>query len=348
MAAFDVIGIAGRFGLTGISSVKELTAGHINASYKVETDRGAFLVQRVNTSIFSHPERMMENIALVLSSIPQMGLVCALDGRPYYSDETGFYRVYGFVEDSVSYDRIESEDMAYRMGAALRSFHTVLADISGEKLYETIPRFHDMDSRFAQFEDALSRDAAGRAASVSHEISFMGENKERAVRISRLYASGVLPSRVTHNDAKLQNVLFSRCDGSYITFVDLDTVMPGTLLFDTGDMIRSGASTAEEDEKDLSLVRFSPEYLSAMVHGYLDDNPMLTAEERSLFAESGRTITFIMALRFLTDYINGDVYYRTDYPEHNLVRARNQIRLIENMDDFFGKSDCYDISLILK
>lgn len=348
MAAFDVIDIAGRFGLTDVSSVKELTAGHINASYKVETERGAFLVQRVNTSIFPHPEEMMENVALILRSIPRMELLYASDGRPYYSDDTGFYRIYGFVEDSVSYDRIESEDMAYRMGAALRSFHTVLGDIPGERLHETIPRFHDMDSRFAQFEEALSRDAAGRAASVSPEIAFMEGSRDRAVRISRLYASGVLPSRVTHNDAKLQNVLFSRCDGSYITFVDLDTVMPGTLLFDTGDMIRSGASTAEEDEKDLSLVRFSPEYLSAMAHGYLDDNPMLTAEERSLFAESGRTITFIMALRFLTDYINGDVYYRTDYPEHNLVRARNQIRLIENMDDFFGKSDCYDISLILK
>ena len=147
-----------------------------------------------------------------------------------------------------------------------------------------------------------------------------------------MYAEGKLPKRVTHNDTKLSNVLFDRKTGKYITFIDLDTVMPGTLLFDTGDMIRTGCSTATEDEKDLGKVHFSLDFFNAMRHGYVDGNDMLTVEEASLFAESGRTITFIMALRFLTDYLNSDTYYRVDYSDHNLVRTRNQIKLIEDMD----------------
>ena len=151
-----------------------------------------------------------------------------------------------------------------------------------------------------------------------------------------MYSWGILPRRVTHNDAKLSNVLFDRDTGEYITFIDFDTIMPGTVLFDTGDMIRTGCSTAAEDEADLDEVHFSPEYFDAMFRGYAEGNDVLTPIERDLFAESGRTIAFIMALRFLTDYLNGDIYYRTDYAEHNLVRARNQIRLIMDMDEQSG------------
>ena len=347
MESFDVMKIAGMFGFDDVRGITEITSGHINASYKIDTEIGSFLIQRVNTSVFLRPDEMMENIALVLEKIPQMKLVRAVDGRPYYSDDTGFYRVYSFIEGSVSYDRIESEGMACRMGGALRSFHTVLSELPAGSLHETIPHFHDMDWRFMQFDQALGEDRAGRAASVVPEIRFMTENRERASVITHLYKSGVLPSRVTHNDAKLSNVLFSADTGEYITFVDLDTVMPGTVLFDTGDMIRSGVSTAAEDESDVEKIRFSLPLMRAMAHGYLDENQMLCDEERRLFVESGRTITFIMALRFLTDYINGDVYYRTDYSEHNLVRARNQIRLINEMDKIFGETDCYDINIIL-
>ena len=331
MTAFDVRRIAAEFGFRDIS-FSEISAGHINATYRIDSEKGSYLLQRVNTSIFTNPEKMMENIALVLERIPSLSLAKTADGKLFFEDETGFYRVYNFVENSVSYDKITSPDMAGRMGSALRSFHVMLSGLDGSRLYETIPHFHDMFSRFSQFDEAVGEDRAGRASSVQDEISFMNSNRERAQKISSLYAQGLLPVRVTHNDTKLSNVLFDRTTGEYITFIDLDTVMPGTVLFDTGDMIRTGCSTATEDEKDLSIVHFSLDYFRAMEDAYLSSNDMLTEREASLFAESGRTITFIMALRFLTDYLNGDTYYRVDYDDHNLVRTRNQIKLIEEMD----------------
>lgn len=332
MAAFDVNKIASQFGFRDIV-FSEISAGHINATYRIDAGKESYLLQRVNTSIFTRPDKMMENIALVVDKIPSLYIVRAMDGRLFYEDDTGFYRVYNFIGNSVSYDKITSPMMAGRMGAALRSFHGMLSEIDGSRLYETIPHFHDMFSRFSQFDEAVRADKAGRAASVVKEIAFMEENRERAEHISALYAEGLLPSRVTHNDTKLSNVLFDRTTGEYITFIDLDTVMPGTILFDTGDMIRTGCSTAEEGERDLSKVHFSIDYYKAMEDAYVSANENLTEMESSLFAESGRTITFIMALRFLTDYLNGDTYYRVDYSDHNLVRTRNQIKLIEEMDE---------------
>ena len=331
MAAFDVESIAKEFGFDDIS-FSEISAGHINATYRIDTEKGSFLLQRVNTAIFTEPGKMMENISLVLEKIPSLFLVRTNDGRLYHEDESGFYRVYNFIRNSISYDKVTSPEMAAKMGEALRSFHGMLSEIDGSRLYETIPHFHDMFSRFEQFDEAVRNDRVGRAGKVSEEIGFMNRNRERAERISSLYASGALPVHVTHNDTKLSNVLFDKTTGRYITFIDLDTVMPGTVLFDTGDMIRTGCSTAEEDEKDLDKVHFSVDYFKAMENAYVSGNENLTETEKSLFAESGRTITFIMALRFLTDYLNGDTYYRVDYSEHNLVRTRNQMKLIEEMD----------------
>ena len=333
MNAFDAKEIASHFGFEDINEVHEISSGHINATYRLDTGKGRFILQRVNTSIFADPGRMMENISIVLGKIPRLFLVPALDGRPYYENGSGFYRVYNFIEDSITYGKVESEDMAWKMGRALREFHSALASVDGSALYETIPHFHDMSFRLEQFEDALSEDRAGRAASVMREIGFIRENGERASRISSMYNGGLLPRRVTHNDAKLQNMLFSRTSGEFLAFIDLDTVMPGTILFDTGDMMRTGCSLAEEDEENLEKVRFSIPFFQAMREGYLSlSEGMITEMESSLFNESGMAITFIMALRFLTDYLNGDTYFRIDRPDHNLIRARNQIRLIEEME----------------
>lgn len=332
MASFDIVHILKQFNIDNIIGINEISSGHINATYRVDTPSMKYLLQRVNTSVFECPEKMMENIKLVLSLIPRLKLFETVDGRPYYSDETGFYRVYNFIENSVSYDRIDSVGMAERMAQALRSFHSALSSLDGSKLFETIPRFHDMVFRFSEFEKAIEEDRGNRRSKVKKEVEWMFSERERVSKISDLYKEGALPVRVTHNDTKLSNILFDRATGEYITFIDLDTVMPGTILFDIGDMIRTGCTSALEDEADLDKVHFKREYLEAMKRGYLDNNGDVTELEASLFEEAGRTITFIIALRFLTDYINGDTYYRVDYEEHNLVRTRNQIRLIEEMD----------------
>ena len=332
----DIKLIALNFGLDDIKRISEISSGHINATYRVDTPGESFLLQRINTSVFTDPYAVMENIAKVLDRIPVLRLIRTAEGGLCYSGSSGVWRMYNFIENSISYERIASADMAERMGRALRDFHSVLSDLDASVLCETIPRFHDMDYRFSEFDDAVRNDRAGRLASVSDEVHFMMDGRKRASMLSHMYADKALPRRVTHNDAKLSNVLFDRRTGEYITFIDLDTVMPGTLLFDTGDMIRTGCSTAAEDEDNLDKVRFSATYFEAMMHGYIDGNAMLTSAEKDLFPESGRTITFIMALRFLTDYLNGDVYYRTGYSDHNLVRARNQIRLIMEMDEYSG------------
>lgn len=332
----DIKLIASCFGLDDIKGISEISSGHINATYRVDTAAESFLLQRINTSVFTDPYAVMENIARVLERIPVLRLIRTAEGGLCYSCSNGVWRMYNFIGDSISYECIVSADMAGRMGRALRSFHTVLSGLDASTLCETIPRFHDMDYRFSQLEDAIREDRAGRLSSVRDEVCFMMSGRERASRLSHMYADGLLPRRVTHNDTKLSNVLFDRRTGEYITFIDLDTVMPGTLLFDTGDMIRTGCSTAAEEEEDLDKVHFSEEFFEAMRDGYIEGNDMLTPMEKDLFAESGRTITFIMALRFLTDYINGDVYYRTEYAHHNLVRARNQIHLIMEMDDYLG------------
>ena len=335
--------IAESFGIGSFLDKSVLTAGHINLSVKITTENGSFLLQRINTDIFTKPYEVMENIEKVLTCIPPLHLVKTIDGGLLFHDESGYYRCYNFIDNSVSYDVVSDEAMAYRMGDALKHFHSALGMIDGTALHETIPSFHDMFFRFSQFDEAVEKDSKGRLSSVKDEVRFLNDNREKACIISKLYREGRLPVHVTHNDTKLSNVLFNKDSGEYITFIDLDTVMPGTFLFDTGDMIRSSASTAGEDEANLDDVHFSPGLYHELRRGYFDGNDSLTDLEKSLFPLSGRTITFIMALRFLTDYLNGDVYYHIDYGEHNLVRARNQIKLVKDMDDFFSKTGDYDV-----
>lgn len=334
--------ITKAFAIGSVNEMKVLTAGHINLSIKITAGTGAFLLQRINTDIFMKPYDVMENIEKVLTCIPSLHLVKTIDDGLLFHDESGYYRCYNFIDNSVSYDVVSDEAMAYRMGDALKRFHSALSAIDGSALHETIPSFHDMFFRFSQFDEAVEKDRAGRLSSVKDEVRFMNDNRKKACIISKLYREGKLPVHVTHNDTKLSNVLFDKDSGEYITFIDLDTVMPGTFLFDTGDMIRSSASTAREDENP-DDVHFSPDLYHEIRRGYFDGNDSLTELEKSLFALSGRTITFIMALRFLTDYLNGDVYYHTDYSEHNLVRARNQIRLVKDMDEFFSETGDYDV-----
>ena len=313
------------------AEISLITRGHVNLAYEVMSQQGHFVLQKVNTSVFTNPVAMMGNISKVLKNIPELYLV-KVDGKDYYEDESGFYRMYNYVQDSACYDVLTDENFAYRMGKGLQSFHNKLAKIDASQLYETIPAFHDMRSRYAQLEAAAESDSHSRLKHASEELGFLLENRKRGYMINDLYRSGMIRKVVTHNDAKLSNILFNKDTGAYITFIDFDTIMAGTVLYDIGDMLRSGCSSAAEDEKDLAKVEFLVSYYEAIRDGYLEGNAEVTKAERELFPECGRMMTQIVAVRFLADYLNGDVYFHTAYPEHNLVRCRNQIALIKDWD----------------
>ena len=209
----------------------------------------------------------------------------------------------------------------------------ILSSYNGSRLHDTIPRFHDMHMRYEQLDEALEKDVKKRADTIKEELDFLAANRERGMVLTDGLASGRLREGITHNDTKVNNILFDEKTGAALCVIDLDTVMPGTVLFDTGDLIRTATNTAAEDEQDVSKVQFNFAVFKSLIKGYVEEaSGFLSPYEKSLIAESGRTITLIMAVRMVTDYLNGDVYYKIDYPEHNIVRARTQIALIKAMD----------------
>lgn len=280
----------------------------------------------------AHPSQRIGTAVPVSRQV--LTLIPAKDGRYFYIDSVGeYWRTYLFIEDAATYDRMENPTLARKAGTAIGAFQRLLSDYSGPSLHETIPNFHNMHSRYAQLDQAAARNAAGRLAEVREELAFLEANRTRGMILSDGLANGTLPRSITHNDTKLNNILFDAATDNTLCIIDLDTVMPGTRLFDTGDLIRTSANTASEDEADITKVRFDIDIFAALIEGYLSaSSGFLTAAEKSLIAESGRTLTQIMAVRFLTDYLNGDIYYKTARPSHNLDRARTQIALIRSMD----------------
>lgn len=347
---FDVIS---HFAIYGdLVSCTPLGNGHINSTYRSTFNQGGVTVrythQRINKNVFKKPDQVMSNIAAVTdflrASYKKDGLedisrrtltvVPCKDGKLFYLDTQGnYWRTYLFVENVTTYEILDSTPLAQQLGQTIGEFQNRLASYNGPRLFDTIPRFHDMHLRYQQLDDALARDPVGRKASAQAELDFLLANRQRGMILSDGLASGKLREGITHNDTKLNNILFDQATGEALCVIDLDTVMPGTVLFDTGDMIRTATNTAAEDEKDVSKVTFNFNVFRALIGGYYSKaGAFLTDYEKSLLPESGRAITQIMAVRMLTDYINGDVYYHTDYPEHNLVRARTQIALMKSMD----------------
>ena len=343
--------IIGNFRIDGeLEKIKINTQGHINSTFiSTFIENGKvrkYTHQMIKKSVFTHPDEVMSNIMLVTEHIQNkvktmdeaesrcLSVVLSRDGKPYYVDSDGeYWRTYHFIDDVDTFDKMDSDKIAYELGRAIGNFQAQLSDFDSSKLYTTIKDFHNMNWRYEQLDEAVRNNKAGRLSLVSAELEFLYANKERGCRIWNGFADGSIPSRVTHNDTKLNNVLFSKKTGEGICVIDLDTIMPGTILFDTGDMIRVSCSTVTEDEKDLSKIDFSVSFYKSIFKGYLEKADYLEDIEKSLIKESGRTITQIMAVRFLTDYLNGDVYYHIAYPEHNIVRARNQIQLMKKMDE---------------
>ncbi|MBQ8183663.1 MAG: aminoglycoside phosphotransferase family protein [Clostridia bacterium] len=336
---------------------KPVTEGHINDTYVVEyvTENGThvrYLLQRINVNVFKKPVEVMENVCGVTSYLREiiaknggdptretLTVYPAKDGKNYYiAEDGGCWRMYNFVEDTYSINELTSPEDFRSAALSFGNFQNQLADYPIETLYETIPNFHNTPSRFRDFLEALDKNASGRKNAAKPEIEFVLARENDCSVITDLLDSGDLPVRVTHNDTKLNNVLFDKKTNKGICVVDLDTVMPGSSLYDFGDSIRFGANTAAEDETDLSKVSLNLEYFKAYVEGYLQTaGASLTENEIKYLPFAAKLLTFECGIRFLGDFINGDVYFKIDYPEHNLVRARTQFKLVEDIESKYNE-----------
>ena len=321
-------------------------SGHINHSYRVSFDDCGvirrYLLQRLNTDIFKQPEMLMENVERVTSHLAAklagqddvarrvLTLIPIHNGHTSHLDVHGnVWRVFRFIDNALTYDSIESTGQAFKAARAFGSFQQQLADLPEPRLHETIPGFHDTPKRFRDFEEAIANDVANRAALVRDEISFALAHRS----IASVLIDAKLPERVTHNDTKLNNVMFDATSGEALCVVDLDTVMPGLALYDFGDMVRTATSPTAEDEQNLSRVAMQFPLFEALVRGYLASaGEFLTHAEKELLPCCGKVIAFEQGIRFLSDYVRGDVYYKVTRSDQNLHRCRTQFRLVESIE----------------
>lgn len=345
--------IINSFRITGEPvSFTAITDGHINRTYKVTVENGGetekYLLQKINTFVFKNPDELMHNIFSVTDFLREkirknggdesretLTFLKTKDGRNYLKTENGeCWRCYIFVDDAYALNSIDSPEIFYETGRAFGIFQNLLSDYPIDTLFETIPDFHNTEKRYENLENAIKNDRAGRVKTVENEIEFIRKRKDDTHLFTDLIKKNELPVRVTHNDTKLNNILFDKTTNKGICVIDLDTVMPGLSLYDFGDCIRYGASTAKEDEKDLSLVSIDLELFEAYAKGYLETaGKTLTQKEKELLAVSSKILTLELAIRFLEDYLNGDEYFNTDYPDHNLARTRTQLKLVEDIEN---------------
>lgn len=317
--------------------------GHINRTYKCP----AFILQKINTGIFENPEKLMENIDKVTSHIRKkaemlnknperltLTVVKTIDGKLFYRDECGeCWRVYKFIENAATYSKCENPLQMYNAAKAFGQFQNMLSDFPAESLFETIKDFHNTAKRYEQFETAVSENKAGRLDLVTDEIEFVRQRKNIVNVITDGIKNKTIPVRVTHNDTKLNNVMLDDKTGEGVCVIDLDTVMPGSFLYDFGDSLRFGASTADEDEKDLSKVWFDLDIFRSFTKGYLEEaKDALCAEEIRLLPFSVKLMTLECGMRFLADYLNGDTYFATHREGQNLDRARTQFKLVWDIE----------------
>lgn len=325
--------------------------GHIHDTYRINTsgeEDDDYILQRLNTNVFRDIPRLQENMERVtnhlrqkISEIPGsnikrecLTLMPAVEtGKSFYTDEDGnYWRMFIFISDHHSYERVDSYDKAYEGGRIIGRFQSMLADLPGEPLFETIPDFHNIARRLEAFHRVIEKDPAGRVSSVTKEIGEIVKREEEMKVILRLGEEGRIPLRITHNDTKFNNILFD-ANGRALCIIDLDTVMPGYVHYDFGDAIRTATNRADEDSEDLSSVSMDIEIYRAYAEGYLSGaRNTLNATEIEYLAFAPKLLTYIMATRFLTDYIDGDNYYKIRYPQHNLQRNRAQIALLADME----------------
>jgi len=332
---------------TEVVSYKELASGHINDTYLIETsNKKNFVLQRINHGVFKDVPGLINNKVAIskhiqekLSHLPEnererkvLTFVATKDGAPFYFDKNGgYWNMMVYITDSITYETVKNEEIAYEGGKLIGDFLNRTNDFDASQLIEVIPKFHDMSSRFSQFEDSLKVASTERLIQSNQSINLVWRLKDEMHILQNLKESGAIKLRVTHNDTKISNVLFDT-NKKGLCVIDTDTVMPGIVHYDFGDAIRTICNSAAEDEKNLALVDFNIDYYNAYVKGFLKEmKASLSPIELKYLPLGAKTMIFIMALRFLTDFLNGDIYYKTKYPDHNLDRAKNQFKLIESL-----------------
>jgi Phosphotransferase enzyme family len=343
----DVSAIACQFQIDGeFVGATTHGSGHINDSYCVTFHQAGrpvrYILQRINHNIFKNPIALMENIQRVTSHLAAkvsgepdrsrlvLTLVPTHDERAWYVDaDGGDWRTYRFIENAHTYDAVESADQAFQAAKAFGRFQKLLVDLPAPRLHDTIKDFHHTPKRFVALEQAIASDVAGRAILARREIEFAFAHQS----ITSVLLDANLPERITHNDTKFNNVMLDDVTGEGICVIDLDTVMPGLALHDFGDMVRTATSPAKEDEQDLSKVIMQFSMFEALVRGYLTSaDDFLTKDEKEHLVFSGKLMTFEQGIRFLTDYLEGDAYYKVGRDEHNLDRCRTQFKLLESIE----------------
>ena len=348
------------FALDGTPVSYELYgSGHINDTHLLITERAdgsrrRYILQRINHVVFPHPDEVMENILNVTRHLQReiearggeveretLTVVPTKEGAPYYRDSIGCYwRIYLFVEDNLSLDKVETAEQFYQSAVAFGRFQSRLADFPADTLHEAIVNFHNTPVRYENLMRAVAADAKGRRAECAEEIAFAEARREFCGTLYRAHEEGKLPLRVTHNDTKLNNILFDAKTNEPICVIDLDTIMPGFSVNDFGDSIRFGATTAAEDETDLSKVEIDLNLFETFARGFIEGcGGRLTEAEIALLPVGAKMMTLECGMRFLTDYLEGDVYFRVHREKHNLDRARNQFRLVSSMEEHWAEME---------
>jgi len=339
--------IAGEF-IEGV----EIDSGHINNTYLAVYEeacgrRSKYILQRINEYVFKDPLQVVKNVEAVTRHInwrvlrekkdlsgQTLNIYPARGGRSFaYGEGGGVWRCYNFIEGCTTYDVVENPRQAFQAAKAFGSFQDLVSDMPLDMIEETIPDFHHTPKRYQRFMDVVMTDPKGRLKNVASEVSFIQQREGLCRLLVELSEQGELPIRVTHNDTKLNNVMMDVETDEAVCVIDLDTVMPGLSLYDFGDLVRTATSSAEEDEKDLTKVEMRMSMFEALAEGYLEGCDCLTAKEIEYLVTGGKLMTLEVGIRFLTDYLEGDVYFKTDYDDHNLVRARTQLRLVECIEE---------------
>lgn len=336
-----------------VINVKSFGSGIINDTFLVtcknnKGNENKYILQKINSSIFKNVEKLMENYCGVCDYLKKIvsenggdveretiTVVPTNSGKSYLKDSLdNYWRAIKFISDTVTYDVAESAEDFYKVGKAFGEFQNKLAGYNAENLYESIPNFHNTKERFKTFLLAIENNKARRLESVRSEVDFILEREKDTSILLDLYENGELPLRVTHNDTKISNILMDANTKNGICIIDLDTIMPGLSLYDFGDAIRSGATHALEDEKDLDKVYVDLEFFEAFTKGFLEGtNSSLTEKEIEMLPMGAKVITLEQAIRFLTDYLDGDVYYKTSYSNQNLDRTRTQLKLVKDIEE---------------
>jgi len=351
MAEQDIKSIVKHFHISGrLTGVRPLAGGHINDTYVLTTKKNGrivrYMLQRINHTVFKDPPSLMKNIIRVTEHIlnrmqrvdidrasHQLVVIESDNGEGFHKDAEGnFWRTYNFIEGTVTYDTVQSAEVAYEAARMFGWFQKMLIDLPGPALYETICDFHNTPKRLETFRRVLKEDTCNRAKNAKTEIDFLFANAGFCDVLVKSADKGEIPVRVTHNDAKVNNVMLDKITKKGVCVVDLDTVMPGLSVYDFGDMVRTATTLADEDERDLSKVNMNLNMFEALVRGYAEQTKhFLTSSERKHLAFAGKLITFEQFVRFLADYLAGDIYYKIHREGHNLDRSRTQMKMVRSI-----------------